>query len=455
MFICLSLFLPYCFGLGCCVWTVLTGAIPVLEGRRQPDGRDTAALLLAGLLANALLVLWMQQLAAALGIGSILAVLGGFGFLGRNPHPYRHLLRTNASTAAIVGWVVLLFLPAIFLEPIAAWDARSIWFFHGKIIAHDGALAATGGWAGPEIRFSRVMYPKFAPILIGQFAWIAGFWNEHFPKAALLAFLAPGLIAIDAAFASRRVAWLLAMAALIFAPGTRIWDGYLDGYLALYAALAAFHAGRWMDGHEPRDALAAGLCLGVVLNLKTEGILVALALATAFAIARVAYPADIPTLGLRPSARPILGGFVLASAGPLTWHLLRHRWHIPGGPGVSPFRWLARLEDGSTVPIVKALLVDNGTLRLAAAVLLSGWITRALLGTTPWRFRLPVLTAILHGTLLTCIYLATTSDLAWHLRTSADRVILPVLACLGVAVAAAASSLEAPDPPKTAPARRA
>jgi hypothetical protein len=91
---------------------------------------------------------------------------------------------------------------------------------------------------------------------------------------------------------------------------------------------------------------------------------------------------------------------------------------------------LARLgSEGGTLPIVGRLLLDVWVLvpLLVLAVL--------------WRpvLRVPaasaaVLAALAYAAVLFLVYLGTPHDLDWHLRTSVDRVRMPVTLLLGFAV---------------------
>ena len=54
---------------------------------------------------------------------------------------------------------LLLFVPILSL-PLYDWDARSIWFFHGKMIYYAGTLGPEAGWNIQTPQFSHVDYPK-------------------------------------------------------------------------------------------------------------------------------------------------------------------------------------------------------------------------------------------------------------------------------------------------------
>ena len=64
------------------------------------------------------------------------------------------------------------------LVPLTAWDARTIWFLHAKMLYFTGGLIKEGGWTAPWWAFSHPDYPLLVPILAAQATSLAGFWNE-------------------------------------------------------------------------------------------------------------------------------------------------------------------------------------------------------------------------------------------------------------------------------------
>ena len=66
-------------------------------------------------------------------------------FIRRPPFAGRGLLIS-------LGVLLLLGLPVvvrILFEPLYGWDGRSIWFFHGKMLFHAGALGPDIGLLNP------------------------------------------------------------------------------------------------------------------------------------------------------------------------------------------------------------------------------------------------------------------------------------------------------------------
>src|SRR5205807_1272968 len=90
-----------------------------------------------------------------------------------------------------IFYLILMYYFKIFAEPLQDWDARSIWFFHAKMIWTEGALSKASGWNHSSTRWSHPDYPKLVPSIAAQLAYIKGFWNEFLPKGSLLIMLIP------------------------------------------------------------------------------------------------------------------------------------------------------------------------------------------------------------------------------------------------------------------------
>lgn len=104
---------------------------------------------------------------------------------------------------------------------------------------------------------------------------ISVFWNEYLPKLALIPVALAGFIGLSSVVRARLAAILAPWAALPVMQGLA-WNGYMDGWLAVYGSVAMLALARWYDDGE-RWALVLGMCaLGIVLCLKSEGRLIAM-----------------------------------------------------------------------------------------------------------------------------------------------------------------------------------
>jgi len=362
------------------------------------------------------------------------AALGGRSLRAAPPRPGARL----AGVLALLGLVALLGARALG-EPLQNWDARSIWFFHAKIVYFAGGLDAGAPWR--ELDFSHPDYPKLLPVLAAELARGAGLWNEYWPKAALPLLLLPAALAVPAL--ARGPAAGVFLAALLFGrPYALLWNGQADAWLAIYAALAALGLGRGLAERRRPELILGLACLGVALNLKHEGLLALACLgASAGALAAVGVVRP-PGLGsLRAAWLLALGGVPL-----LVWRAKACAWGLAADLELSAAalgRAGARLVDGrSPLQVAEALLAGQG-FGPVAAVLGAALVACRLLGVPlPRAALLPLLGAGLYLAGLAAVYLGTPRELAWHLATSSHRTPLAALLLLGSAAAAALAALE-------------
>jgi hypothetical protein len=328
----------------------------------------------------------------------------------------------------VVGLAVTcLFALPILLEPLTAWDARSIWFFHAKRVFFDDGLNLTRGWNNPEYSLMHPAYPKLLPLLAAEVAFVAGIWNEYLPKASLIVLLFPvvfGLLSLA------RGAWLSgAFLGLMFllGPGEMVWTGYVDGYFALYSGIGVLFLSRWLDEPSSWNLIAGTLFLGVALNLKNEGALITICAGACFPVfVKLARTNDQCIASIRSA--PVCFGLAVALplATYIAWWMIRNRWGLSedllGGDSLG--RALRRINDRDLTLIFWSLY-GQGNFVISVGLLAASIIVAKL-----FRIRLtlatayPVLGSVFYSLGLCAVYLATPHVLAWHLETSADRVML-------------------------------
>jgi hypothetical protein len=422
------------------------GALPaiLLAGRSRPAGAGTpeerersgftllAAVWSFGLCLNYLLALVLGGMAATLLLGSALAlVLGGAAlWLNRG-----WLAWPGPAAAGLVALAVLLVLAAaILLDPLHDWDARVIWFFHGKIVYFAGMLAPDS-----QLVFYTVPhpdYPKLLAVLAAETATMAGFWNEYLPKLGLVLLLPAPILAL---LTLRRRPWTLALGIFGFlaVPQQFLSNGSMDGYLALYAAVAALFLADWLEGGGDAALLAAAGALGVAGGLKLEGMIVYAALGLALAALVLPGRVRLP----RPSG-PALALLPLPFAGFVLWRAYVHLWPVPQ-EHFSPAKAWGRLFDGESVRlIVHQVLLDPRVIAPALILLAVAALTR-------WRGRrlppaawLPLLAGLLYLGATCAIFLMYPMGLALELSMAAGRVVRGGSALLLVASLVALRSLE-------------
>lgn len=343
------------------------------------------------------------------------------------------------------GLLIFLFILATLqtaLDPISGWDARSIWFFHAKMIFHSGGLVESAGWANPAWAWAHAVYPKLGPVLAAQVAWAAGFWNEYLPKLGPALLLLPALCWLVGETRARTLSsWLLLLWLLAQThPLNR--DGYMDGWVALYLALAVVFLGRWLAHHLGESAAglrtdgAVGIaCLGLAAGIKSEfsvflpAVLFAGAAYSAWRYVRARVRFDRRTLLVGATA---LGAALIPFG---LWSLRQKQWGLQGWlklDGAALQRLVERLGDGKTFALVFRSLWLNSevvaTILIAALCLAIGRARRIPAGIAIFAFG----TALLYLSGISLIYLLSPFDVQWQLNTSANRTLLTFL-CAGYA----------------------
>lgn len=409
---------------------VLGMAVPALASRNHPfdhPGEKAQALgvaMVAGLLANYAAGLLLPHLGLVLLASGALAA-ASVGCALRQPGFPGSLFRLGWLRWSLMIGVVLAFCGPILFEPLMAWDARSIWFFHAKRIFYDGGLDLQSDWIKLAYGFSHQEYPKLLPLLAAQFAYAAGFWNEYLPKASLLALLVPGVLGLLGAARSVGPGLVFLAAAFLLTGGDLMWNGMTDAYFALYAGMALLFWSRWLREGATLDLVAAISYLGVALNLKNEGTLLAACVAAGLlCFGRRAL--DILRGQRIPAA--VWLALLLPLLGYLSWTFIKMYWHAQNdlalGLGSIP-RALGRLRDGGAVTIAKAfasqicLQAGIAAFLIAAAFGTALRVTRA----ADW---FPAGVAALYMAGMFLIYLSTPHNLEWHLTFSVDRTLLAV-----------------------------
>jgi hypothetical protein len=416
---------------------------PVLHGsltsRRSGTSfsEEIPLLLTVGLIVNYGILLDLQFLSLSL-ICGLLA--GGIGLACLSVSLFRNpvVLNSNASQisrAVGAAGYCLLFVPRIIAEPLLAWDARSIWFFHAKMIYSAGALSRSTGLQHASAAFSFSYYPSLVPALAGQVAYLLGFWNEYVPKLSLL-FLLLAPMAWLFSFARRSLTSLFLFLTVPFLFSTQMWNGYMDGYLALYFLVGALLLGRYIQERHFLDLISSLCCLLLLLYFKNEGVIAVLAglcLAILAGLARRKLRFSFPRFSL--IWRYIVLCLVLLVPF-LTWERYKRLWGLRNPYGFAanePLQHIyARLGDGSLRHILANMW---GQTAIPLAIL-------GLLLVTALAWKVPAFTkeslAVLLITGFYClgligIYLLTPYDLPLQLQYSIARTMLVVSAGIFVA----------------------
>ena len=116
-----------------------------------------------------------------------------------------------------------------------AWDPRSLWFFHAKRIFYDESILSI---ADNYANWSHNEYPNLAPAFASSLAVLIGHWNEVFPKLSFSMMFLPPMILVYAFLKDTQ--YLIFLSIVFFTIGNYLFNGYVDGLVAMYFCISAF-----------------------------------------------------------------------------------------------------------------------------------------------------------------------------------------------------------------------
>ena len=401
-----------------------------LTGRRPQPHTGYAAVvalaLMSGLLIDHGLGLATRGLAAqnAAAWAGLLFGAGGLALLWRTwrSQPASASHGREYWGAILAAALIVILTLAIYAAPLMQWDARSIWFFHGKVIFFDGGLKPSPFWSNHAYDWSHKDYPDLIPMLSARAAAFAGVWNEYAPKGALVPMAAASILALLAL--ARGPAFVFLILTSIATLGPSLWDGYMDGWLALCGTIAALGIAVWAETGERAALALAAAALGVALCLKNEGQLLAL----------VILPALVAAVAKRHNLR-LMDLAMLAAAAPFVlWLGVKANLGVHGyleSAGVA-HRALAVATDLPELTYRLSFLAENAAQNTHLFAALAAYLAVGLCVGFPRSSLLFGLSAALYAGGLIVVYLGTPLEFAWQVRTSLDRAVMtPTLLFLG------------------------
>lgn len=401
--------------------------------RAIPNFVEISFLIICGLIINYGIVLIVQTLKISIIVSCVLAVIGIGCYLVALKKAIKRSNFTSNFFIKIFGIVLAssLFIGPIIIQPLNDWDARSIWFLHAKMIYSAGAFSQTIGWLHPSINFSHIDYPNLVPTLAAQISYLFGFWNEYLPKLSLFFLLLPAIILLFT-FYKRSFSFLLLIVLIPFSFASRLWNGYMDGYLVLYFALSLLLLGRYFKESKPIDLISSTICLILLLYLKNEGELAVISGVIAFFFTWIFKKSKLSIRIFFKENYLLFIGFILLLLPFGIWNLYKYQWGITNdlelGSSHSFLQFINRINDGSYKMIIKSVYkqMHNG-------IMLIGLLSFTLIAVKKMipREILPIIVAAgVYCLGIMAIYMITPWDLNWHLLTSVDRTVLTVTACL-------------------------
>ena len=119
--------------------------------------------------------------------------------------------------------------------PTADWDPRSNYLFHAKRIFYDLSIFSV---ADNYASFSHNEYPTLVPAFASSLAFFVGYWNEVLPKVSFTLIFLPPLILMYSFL--KNTFYLIFLSIVFFTIGKFLFNGWLDGILAMYFCMSAF-----------------------------------------------------------------------------------------------------------------------------------------------------------------------------------------------------------------------
>lgn len=321
------------------------------------------------------------------------------------------LQATNKTLLLFAGLLILLTGAALFLMPAQpAWDAYAIWNFHARYLEQPDQwkqLFRNGKFSHPD-------YPALLPSGIAFVRRLTGRETESvaFAIAALTTLLVPVWLFWETSAKNLWVA-VVVMASFALTP-CYIQEGlsqYADTLLAMYFMGALICMQQYHTSRQPVYILLCTAMLGCAVWTKNEGIMLA-GIFTLFYIKTLFRHRLQAMAGILPFLVVLLVYKSYAPANDL----------VQGQQGGA----ISKLTDWSRYREIGAYFLfklNNGFYLLKIAVLLytvhciikRQWPSQAML----------MLATCFAGYCM--VYVLTPNDLAWHLGTSADRLVHQLL----------------------------
>lgn len=347
------------------------------------------------------------------------------------------------ANVAVLVFILVLSLPfaaTSFTSPLIAWDARSIWFFHGKVFFFDGGISPEllknqlYLWSHPE-------YPPFIPLLSVFHAHFLGEWSEVLNKSFLFVHWYFALLSFYYVLRALKVQFEIASLMTITMQvvfGENAYIGYADSNYGMFFLLAAGCLARSLvlAGREKKDLSIAYLllaigCFAISSLTKQEGLyfsLLYLLIATVYTF-----------IYCRSFSRQMLFGLLLFLASAANWYGYCAIVGIKGEYSFAPqqilFAGFGVVADRLSF-IVSYIFTQTANfhgysalaLILAALLLPCYLIYRKTSSRLLRLLLLPILTSLLLLPFsIVLIYLSSPLDLEWHLFTSYERLITVVM----------------------------
>ena len=354
---------------------------------------------------------------------------------------YRDRLgRPDALGCVLATTLAIALFFKVIAEPILAGDARSIWYFHAKILFHADHALDSELWKTRALFFAHVDYPKLNAIWAALWMKHFGFWNEYLPKFSLLLLELPALLWC-VGYSRALLTRCLLVIALLLRMEQFLWNGYMDGLVATYGGIGMLYGIRYVQQGRRLDLLTVMVALGLCMSLKNEGAALALCIIIFVALGRIWHARSGVLQSLADPALCLTA--IYAMAGFMIWSSWTSAVGVENdlaAAGSKLARMTLRATDNSSLALIWNRIHTGRNLLLLALLLSVALVFWTINHRALARHRAALLVSLgvpaLYFVILLLVYLSTPFDLHWHLKFSATRTAIALYTCITVGVLA-------------------
>lgn len=393
---------------------------------------DTSVCLLSGLLIQYLCFLVFRSYFVVT-IVMVIVALAGWQFFKSTPKTrfsYSSFFKVVSSNGSVLLLIGFLFFLTV-MSPIHSWDARSSWFFQGHAMALSGGLFPQPYWYENLYWFPQWEYPKFFSGLVGHISYLFSYWDNYFPKLTLGLIFVPIFILLSTQWRERWSAFWL-VSSIIATCHKSLWDGYMDAYVAIYAATSLIFWIRWLEEKKPNNFYLSFISICVLPFLKNEGFILWVMLIVVYSIEwgrtrKTDRKADITF---------VLPWVILPLCAFGLWHFLKSTFNLQSwllAKGTVSERFIQHWGEGWALKILERLTLDSFVIRTWTIVFVS-----VLIALWKKRFKfihlLPTLITLPYLFVLWLALMITPLDVDYNLSTTQHRIVfaLRLAACASV-----------------------
>jgi hypothetical protein len=295
----------------------------------------------------------------------------------------------------------------------SSWDARSIWLFKAKIFFYEDNFFNI--FSHPQ--FSHPTYPFIGSIFASMFAKSLNIWNEVFPKIGIFFLFIPPLLFLSTIFIKNYLYAFLSLTLFVF--GKYFINGEIDGLISIYflTSLILTYEIIYIKDYNTFKIIIIFFNNIILSLLKFEGtVMVFLFILIYLFYFILGKKIELKKLLLlKISIIPSIMWFLYSSYINKVFQLNDNSFSIK-----NLFFRIENLE--SLILIISFFLSDQ---KFLLSIIF--YICFFLKVKNRNLFYLTTSIIIFYIIILIVVYLSTNFDLFWHLNSSANRVIKPII----------------------------